>query len=219
MIERTLDRRTSFDPKSLAYPIRTLVANAIPRSFTWARGPQLDQGTEGACVGYGWSGELGARPSVVTGVDNAFARGLYDDARRVDEWPGEAYEGTSVLAGAKVVAARGYIDEYRWAFGLDDLVLAVGHHGPAVLGVNWRNAMFDPDADGTLHVTGPTAGGHCIYLRGVSIKHQMGRISNSWGPTWGKDGDAFISFADLAILLADEGEACIPVGRHATGHA
>jgi hypothetical protein len=63
----------------------------------------LDQGKEGACVGFAWSHELAAYPVRVE-VDDEFARSkIYAEAQKIDEWPGEAYHGTSVLAGAKVV--------------------------------------------------------------------------------------------------------------------
>lgn len=212
-MQRTLDRLVSFDPKSRAFPIRTLVSGLRPRSYTWARGDVLDQGLEGACVGFGVSGELAARPVRVPAIDNAFAFGLYREARTLDEWPGEAYDGTSVLAGMKAGHARGYFESYRWAFGLDDLIMAVGYKGPAVLGVNWRDGMWDTDADGTLYVTGPVAGGHCLYVRGVNVRSRRFLGTNSWGPGFGLNGDFFVSFNDMALLLADDGEAAIPIGR------
>ena len=43
------------------------------------------------------------------GLDNDFARGIYKQAQTLDEWPGDDYEGTSVLAGAKAVQAEGYM--------------------------------------------------------------------------------------------------------------
>lgn len=47
-MERTFDRAVKFDERSKAYPIRTLVAERQPRSYTWKH-LQLDQGSEGAC--------------------------------------------------------------------------------------------------------------------------------------------------------------------------
>lgn len=215
-----LGRIPQFDQRSRAFPIRTLVAARTPRSYTWSCGATLDQGAEGSCVGHAWAHELVARPVVVAGIDHATAVGLYYAAQGLDAWDGGAYpgadpfyEGTSVLAGAKAVQNAGYITEYRWAFGLEDLVLGLGYHGPAVLGIEWHDAMFDPDADGLLHVSGGVAGGHAILANGVSVRRRLVRLHNSWGPGWGVNGEAFIGFDDLATLLAADGEACIPVGR------
>ncbi len=215
-----LGRIPEFDPRSRAFPIRTLVAAKAPRSYTWSCAAELDQGTEGACVGFAWTHELIARPRVVPGLGVAFARQVYFDAQRIDPWEGGAYpgasphyQGTSVLAGAQVIHAAGHFAEYRWAFGLDDLILALGYSGPAVLGIDWHNQMFDPDADGLLHPTDGVAGGHAILANGVSIRRRLVRLHNSWGPDWGINGEAYIGFDDLATLLAAGGEACIPVGR------
>lgn len=211
---RVLDRLVSFDEQSKAYPIRTLVAGKRPRGYTWAGGPVvLDQGTEGACVGFSIAQELAARPVAIADVDAQTAFTIYRAAQMIDEWPGESYSGTSVLAGMKTLQATGYYTEYRWAFSLLDLILAVGYAGPVVLGVNWREGMWDPDADGTLHVDGPVAGGHAILCRGVSVSRKMFRLRNSWSDQWGLDGECFVSFDDMQKLLDDQGEAAIPVGR------
>ena len=113
-----LDRIVQFDEESREYPIRALVPTASkPRSYTWRCDAWLDQGYEGACVGFSFSHELAARPSVVKNTSYNSGIWVYNQARMVDEWPGENYDGTSVLAGAKVLTANGYFKEYRWAFG------------------------------------------------------------------------------------------------------
>ncbi len=210
-----LGRLEEFDERSRAYPIRTLLAGiSIPRSYTWSCGVQLDQGNVGACVGFSWAAELAARPVVVPAISNDTGLSLYHSAQLIDEWAGEAYEGTSVLAGAKVVQMAGLVDEYRWAFSFDDLILAIGYKGPAVLGINWFEGMDWPDAGtGIVHATGALRGGHAILANGVSIRNGLVRLHNSWGPWWGYKGDCFISFDDLRKLLAERGEACIPVRR------
>lgn len=211
-----LDRIPQFDEKSRGYPIRTLLERAgltKPRSYTWRVPVNLDQGNEGACVGFGWSHELAARPVIIPDVTDATATALYDRARQLDEWPGEDYDGTSVLAGAKAVEEAGFLREYRWAFGLEDVRLALGYHGPVVLGINWYDGMFDVDSDGFIHKSGDLAGGHCILAYSVSERLQVVRLWNSWGPDWGMGGSAMITFADLDALLHEQGEACIPVRR------
>lgn len=208
-----LDRIPQFDEESRSYPVRQLVASKKPRSYTWRVPAWLDQGTEGACVGFSWSHELAGRPKEVKGVTDDTARDVYRRARQIDEWPGEDYEGTSVLAGAKAIQEAGYMSEYRWAFGLEDLILAVGYQGPAVLGINWYTGMYDPDSKGYIHVEGEIAGGHAIVCHGVNIKGQYFKLHNSWGKNWGKDGECLISFDDMRRLLSERGEACVPVVR------
>lgn len=212
--DRRLDRVVQFDEKSRSFPIRQLVATKAPRSYTWRVDTWLDQGQEGACVGFSWSHELAGRPKVVKNITNDSARKVYNRARQLDEWPGESYDGTSVLAGAKAIQETGYVKEYRWAFGLNDLILAVGYQGPAVLGVNWYEGMFDTDQKGFIHVTGDIAGGHAIICHGVNVKEKYFKLHNSWGKDWGVNGECKISFDDMNRLLREYGEACIPVVRN-----
>ncbi len=220
-----LTRIQQFDEKSRSYPITaTLPGDVKPRSYTWSCSQHLDQGAEGACTAFGWSHELIAKPSVVKGIDAKFAQKLYWEAQKIDEWPGGSYpgaypqyEGSSVLAAAKVVKQLGYIKEYRWAFGLEDLILSVGHKGPAVLGLDWYSDMFDVDENGFIAATGEISGGHCILCKGVNIKGEYFVLHNSWGPTWGVGGDAKITFGEMQYLLQSGGEACVPVVRAGTG--
>lgn len=213
--DRKLDRVVEFDEASKQWPIRTLLDTEYPRSYTWRCLQCLDQGHEGACVGFGWTHEALAYPKSIPNLTNEHARAFYKRAQQLDNWPGEEpqYSGTSVLAGAKTALELGYIKEYRWAFGLNDLLVAVSRHGPAVLGVNWYEGMYDTDSKGMLHVTGEQVGGHCILAVGVSIKYKTVTLHNSWGPEWGVNGKAKLSWDDMARLLAEDGEACIPVVR------
>lgn len=217
-----LARLTHFDKRSLSYPVRAAVAGKAPRSFTWSCSKWLDQGSEGACVGFSMTHELVARPAVVTkGMTPTFAREkVYWEAQKVDPWEGGSYpgarpfyEGTSVLAGVQTLQKLGYIEEYRWAFGLEDLVLAVGYCGPAVLGIAWYEGMFDIAPCGYLHVTGQPAGGHAILCNGVSVTKRTFNLHNSWGKSWGNKGDATITWDEMDRLLHEEGEAVIPMRR------
>lgn len=207
-----MNRIPEFDPRSRSFPIRPMVEDRPLRSYTWNGAEHLDQGQEGACVGHAWAHEVGARPKVHT-ISSALAFGIYHRAQELDEWDGEDYQGTSVLAGAKATLENGYIKEYRWAFGLRDTLLSIGYKGPVVLGVNWYEGMFRPDENGFLHPTGMLAGGHAIMAKGISVKGEYVLLHNSWGSGWGLNGDAKLNFADLERLLYERGEACVPVVR------
>jgi len=158
-----------------------------------------------------------AQPVIVPNLDYDDGQSVYNAAKKVDEWDGEDYDGTSVLAGAKVMQSRGFFMEYRWAYTIDDLVLALSHQGPVVLGIEWRDNMYDPDDDFFLNIGGDTVGGHAILAYGVVVdsegKPEYVLLHNSWGPSWGRYGNVKVRIADMERLLLEGGEACIPVGR------
>lgn len=221
-VERSFDWRPRHDFRSRFYGIREAVIPMAPRNITW-RTPVnvIDQGSEGACVGFGWTNEASTTPVAIPGLDNTYARGVYREAQRIDEWEGEDYEGTSVLAGAKVMVRRGYLREYRWAFSIDEVILALGTIGPVVLGIEWRSGMYDAPG-GILGTDGYVVGGHCILAHahrksGSSSPFPDGEpaigLLNSWGRSWGINGRAWIRKSDLAELLSRDGEACVPFRR------
>lgn len=217
IVEYGFGRVPHFDPQSLRYPIRTMLPEKPLRSYTWNVPINLDQGTEGACVGFTFTHELAARPVPIPGLTDGHARQHYFEAQRIDPWEGGAYpganpfyEGTAVLAGAKVMQARGFYSGYRWAFGEEDVARTLGYLGPVVIGVNWYDGMFRPDADGFLNITGRVAGGHAILVHAVNVKADLYWLWNSWGPRWGLGGRAKIRRPDLARLLREDGEACVP---------
>lgn len=194
----------------------------------WRTGAVLDQGREGSCVGHGWAAELIGSPrphKVDSATGHRYAVDIYRKAQLIDEWEGENYDGTSVLAGAKVVRERGYIDQYRWAFNIDDVKDAVITQGPVVIGIPWYEDMYETKESGLVEVGGPIVGGHCLtivgYHPGMRIagegwneRHKVFRWRNSWGPDYGLNGDGLIRYEDLRDLLQDNGEACVPVGRN-----
>ena len=226
-VPRVLDRIPHFDERSKQYPIRTLLPPTVTRTKKiWAVPPDvLDQGSEGACVGFGWSGELAATPVTAKElpgsptIDNAYALDVYHRAQAEDRAMGNNWpEGASVLAGAKAVTKLNLITEYRWAFGIDDAIDAIVGHGPVVLGIPWYESMFSPDARGYLTVGGSVAGGHCLVAYGYMPNDPVTGsdtiwLRNSWGPGWGANGTAYIRTRDLSRLLSEDGEACIPTDR------
>jgi hypothetical protein len=224
-----LDRLVEFDPLSRRYPIRTIVRDFPVRGRTWRLPTKLDQGREGACVGFGWAHELAAYP-IPLPVTTADAMDIYWDAQRGDPWPGGSYagatpqyEGTSVLAGAQAVQARGVMPEYRWAFTIDDIMKTLAGFGPIVFGTVWKDSMFHPRPSGLLDTDGQVEGGHCWIGRGLVLKPRLRgegrgvgpllRATNSWGRDWGVDGDFYIRIDELETLLQDDGESCVPVLR------
>jgi hypothetical protein len=227
-LERTFDWRPSFDPRSREYGIRALLGAPPKRREPrfWTEGTVLDQGSEGACVGFGWLAELLAEPATpdiqpTEEFGNRLARLFYKEAQKIDEWPGEDYSGTSVLAGAKIMKKYGYISEYRWCFNIDDIIDAVVLEGPVVIGIPWYSSMYQTNSQGLTAVRGGSVGGHCILLTGYHPAKLFGKQSlevfrwrNSWGSSYGLNGSGYIKVSDLRNLFHEGGEACIPVIRN-----
>jgi hypothetical protein len=220
MTERKFDRVPSLDPRNGDYPVSLLwtdekvcgTISSAPaiKTKNWDDYAYLDQGPNGYCVGFGTSGELAALPESIPNVDYDFAVSIYKAAQKVDEWPGEDYEGTSVLAGAKVAKSRGYYSNYLWATNEDDVATTIANYGPVILGADWYADMMDTDADGFVHVSGEFQGGHCVVLIGIDVESGFYTFRNSWGKSWGINGEGKISRADLAILLSNKADVCKP---------
>lgn len=224
MTERTFDRIPQYDFRSKSWPIRTLLPDKPARSYTW-RHVQLDQGSEGACTGFSATMEAAARPVPVWGdpvrnpphpdVLNTVARHVYHRAKQLDEWEGESYEGSSVLAACKAGLERGWWSEYRWALGpgaeaaANDVILNLGYKGPVMMGSWWWAGMMEADSDGYLGTNGRPVGGHAYLLTAYSKKRDAVFTPNSWGGA----GQGWIRREHLVALLDDQGEAAIPVVR------
>lgn len=244
-----LDRLVQFDERSRGFSIQAIVDGKKPQSQDWGiQSPFLiNQGKEGACVGFAITNKLQARPQEVSVgdeiVSNKFAiERIYHEAQKIDPWPGGAYSGatpvyhgTSVLAGIKAAQTLGYFEEYRWSFGLRDLVLGLGHSGPALLGIAWYDTNYTPDVKGYISPKGNKVGGRAILARSVKIVWREGfswdtnewdavdldssyiTLRNSWG-VWGyKDsGDCFVTLSDIRQWLDNDGEVAFLVNRSPT---
>ena len=135
--EKPLGRLKPPDRRHIAlYPLATLIEDPTSALVVppWGvvKGLGLpswwktwDQGSEGACVGFGSSAMMSItnarRYYLTTGKGQAFrymARWLYFESQKVDEWPGgayegyqsdgEFYEGTSVRASCDVLCDVGH---------------------------------------------------------------------------------------------------------------
>lgn len=228
-MRRRLDWKPNFDERSKGFGVSSVVAEQevdITKPTIWEHGTVLDQGSEGACVGFAWTGATIAKPmppveqpEFVQG--NNFAIQLYKEAQKVDPWPGEDYSGTSVLAGAKIAKQKGIIDEYRWCFSVEELRDAVVNVGPVVIGVNWYKDMYGTDKNGIVKVSGDHVGGHAIMVTGFIPDHNLNNLStpvfewvNSWGPGYGKGGRGYITYKDMERLVKERAEMCVPIKKN-----
>jgi hypothetical protein len=223
--DNRVDRLVQFDERSRSFSIASAEQKEL-RSYTWRCNEWFDQGKEGACVAYALGHEMASRPAEQKGIyDKWLIENVYWEAQRNDPWEGGAYpnanpryEGTSVLSGVKALHKQKFFGEYRWAFSFRDLLEGIGYNGPAVLGVNWYQNMFNTDSEGFIKPTGYIGGGHAVLARAVNVKTGVVTIRNSWGKSWGRNGDCYIKFDDLEKLMSERGEAVFVKNRTAMFH-
>lgn len=187
--------------------------------------PVLDQGTEGACTGFGLAtvaNYLLRGRGKKASADEVSAWMLYAMAKRYDEWPGEEYSGSSARGAMKgwhkhgVCAARLWRDS---TCGLDEERAADAISRPigAYFRVNHKDivAMHAAIAEvGVLYATARVHEGwqavakgdtEIVYSTGLLGGHAFAIvgydrqglwIQNSWGPNWGSRGLARIGYGD-----------------------
>lgn len=188
--------------------------------------PILDQGTEGACTGYG----LATVANYLLRCRKRFPdekavspKMLYQLAKRYDEWRGENYSGSSARGAMKGWHKHGVCAEETWpaatrSNGLTDMRIkdAVLRPLGAYYRVNHKDlvAMHSAMAEvGILYATATThagwdevgADGIVPFKEEVSGGHAFAVVAynnkgfwiqNSWGDTWGKNGFGLISYDD-----------------------
>jgi hypothetical protein len=115
-------------------------AYCLPKKYAddihswWKR---YDQGSEGACVGFGLSRALSQENRVF--LD---ALWLYNEAKKIDPWEGENYDGTDVNSALKIASRVGHrriwggessppsinygVSVYRWARSAEDIARCLG---------------------------------------------------------------------------------------------
>lgn len=176
---------------------------SIPEDFVWQHGDILNQGNEGACVGFGWTAWDNAKPMGFReqqGYDFAFD--WYKDAQEIDPWPGTDYEGTTVRAGARIGVRRGFLSQYLWAASKADIDAWVLTRGPIVVGSTWFRSMDEVGPLGWMKVDPSSGkrGGHCYLLLGRRSGNYV--FQNSWGPNYADDGLFYMNTENFKKLIA-----------------
>jgi len=218
-----LDRFPQFDERNRnfciadAAPIAVTSKEIISKRWITTRPcDKLDQDPYGACVGMGIANALRHEPFLgdpVKFAEQYAIWSIYFPTQRADEFAGGEYPnaspkagGTSILAALKHCKAIGLIRAYRWATTLEEMLLGICYHSPAVIGVNWYSGMMTPGTDRICRPTGRLLGGHCTLVTEVDHRKKTVSGPNSWGNTWNANGMYTITWDDMRKLLQRQGE-------------
>lgn len=154
-----------------------------------------------------------------TSAGQEWAIGLYAQATLMDQWHDAAWPsqdcGSSGLAVAKALKARGLVDQYGHATTAEELC-ALLQTGPVLMGLPWRSAFTQTDdRDGFVDADpnwadSPLEGGHevcVIALDAVAFEfgrllpeHTVLRFRNSWSSTWADRGDGRMRLSTYLAL-------------------
>lgn len=231
-VKRILDaRRDTLDFRDQMFiPTLIEVPVGIPlKDYLEYKVPVLDQGSEGACTGFGLAtvaNYLLRRRKVVPEQVSVSPRMFYELARRYDEWPGEAYSGSSARGAMKGWHKHGVCTEDAWKYklgkndpqGLNEARAIDANMRPlgAYFRVNHKDliAMHTALAEvGVLYATATVhAGWDAVgrdgiieYTSQITGGHAFAIVAyddggfwlqNSWGTRWGKGGLGRISYDD-----------------------
>lgn len=184
-----------------------------PDTKIWTPGPILNQGVEGSCVGHAFAGLLYATPHVFVSPPAPTAHQIYYEAQKIDPWRDHPHEGTTVEAAARILHGLGYLEQYVWARNGYEIAQWIVQHGPVVLGTMWFDSMNEPNELGFIKMIGEPVGGHAYLAYGFDTNLDAFLCRNSWGAAFGQNGDFYVRFSDMDILLRNFGEACAAVER------
>lgn len=164
------------------------------RTRPWKHGPILDQGGTNQCTVYSAIQQIQSAPRLhdLHWTPAQFAE-VYQGALIVDEFPGEADEGTSERAVQKVLQDRKLIDTYLWAADEDVAREYLLTRGMLLFGTDWFEGMDSPGKKSYVEPTGRVRGGHEFVMRWYyGARHYKYPDSyefiNSWGYSFGEQG-------------------------------
>ena len=160
--------------------------------------PIYNQGSDGICVGASGAAVLfSALGKEINPVH------LYNEAQKLDIWPGEDYDGTSIRAGIRALHQR-HSNLSAQQIDANDLAAM---ESAIIKGCMWFSIKvgsgfkqnfkthFDDPQDfegGNTH--------HALVIVGATATHWI--VRNSWGTAWGEKGYCFIRKDVLPIILA-----------------
>lgn len=218
-----LGRHVVHDVRSRNFGVRAVLDEqaAMPEPVPWWRRSVFDQGGESSCTFQAVAGMLDSSPYRLVPHVRGFAADLHNPAfryagyrlaQRFDPWDGEepTYLGSSGLAACQAAKALGIVPpewEYRWCFGLADVLDTLARLGPVAVGVNWYEGFDRPDARGRCKPDGGVRGGHEVEL--VAYDDEDGEVVgvNSWGKRYGANGRFRWKLHVLERLLGEDGDA------------
>ena len=191
----------------------------------------LNQGTEGACTGFGLAAAINILNTRRSNTISVSPRMLYEMARKFDEWEGEKYSGSSCRGAIQGWANMGVCEESYWEYKsskpgtlglaaaknarsntigayyrlrprIADFHTALNETGVIFCSANVHSGWsWEQAKSGIIPFAADQTGGHAFSLIGYTKKGFW--VQNSWGEYWGNGGIALWSYEDWEQNLTD----------------
>lgn len=191
----------------------------------------LDQGTEGACTGFGLAATINFLNQLKRKPNKVSPRMLYEMARKFDEWDGDEYSGSSCRGAMRGWQNMGVCDDELWPYKVsDDSELTIERSKNArqnTPGAYYRLTHRVEDFHAALNEVGilyisasvhegwyasnlnngeipyhnKTIGGHAFAIVGYNERGFY--VQNSWGKGWGINGIALWTYEDWRENISD----------------
>lgn len=175
---------------------------AAGSAYLWREGAPLNQYDSDRCTA--WAAAAAAlcgMPRMTIAESQEVARRIWLRAEQLDVYPGRVDRGATTMQGsAAALVDLGVATSIRWLSDVDDVLEAL-RRGPVVLGGPWVVGMMTPRNDRISYGSDTMRTSHAAALTGLDPARGI-RVRNSWGRSWGRDGSAWLSVADLRKLWA-----------------
>ena len=217
-----LGRKYAPDARDRRFMLSPAKIVAIPtdgyRQRPWKIGPILDQGQTNQCTVYAAAQQLQSAPRLhALNWTPAQFDAIYRNALTMDEFPGEADEGTSERAVQKVLQLGKLVSEYLWAPDEPTVRSYLMTRGTLCFGCDWFTGMDTPTIKGAyVDPSGTPRGGHEFLLRWYySPTHHKYpdtyECVNNWGEGWGEKGIFRMRADAFKYLFVNlNGDVCSP---------
>ncbi|CAN7433502.1 MULTISPECIES: C1 family peptidase [unclassified Variovorax] len=186
-----------------------------------------DTGPEGTTVGFSVAYAIQAAASEAGKEVVVSPRGIYVLSKKYDEWPGENYEGSSLLGAVKAAKEEGVYLEKDWPYdqktvpvgkkpafklksyaqakSITAILNALREKKVVALTVQVTEDFDHVSKEGRVTIKLPLRdlGRKTITIVGYDAKTAEFKFANDWGTGWGSGGFGWIKDTDLARILDD----------------
>ena len=132
---------------------------------------------------------------------------IYKAARKIGNIP-DSIEGCTLVHATEYLVNKGIVKKDFWTNDAQEVVTFIGGIAPVLMSIPWYEKMNDPAKDGKLTCKGDPIGFHAVLaFRYDGLKNKV-FLRNSWGKSWGLDGNCYVTMYDLTRLMNKGGLAC-----------